>query len=89
MLLHVLVRGLDGRTVFEDSQKREDGALWEVGVLERAARLANNGTQLGHHGLKMSIDPRAASSLQGAEKLIALHINAFVFGHSDTAPKCT
>jgi hypothetical protein len=52
-------------------------------VLEEAARLADDGTQLEPGGLKMGIDPLAAGSLQGAEQPIAPRIIVSLsLGHS-------
>jgi hypothetical protein len=52
-------------------------------VLEEAARLADDGTQLEFGGLKMGVDPLAGGSLQGAEQPIAPRIVAALsLGHS-------
>ena len=68
------VCGLNCRAVLQNGQQREDGALREIGVLEEAARLADDGTKLELDRLKMRVDPLAAGSLQGAEQPIAPRI---------------
>ena len=53
----------------------------EIGVLEEAARLADDSTKLELNGLKMGLDPLAAGSLQGAEQPIAPRMISLTFGH--------
>jgi len=78
------VRGLNCRAVLQNRQKREDGALREIGVLEEAARLADDVTKLELDRLQMRLDPLPVDRLHRAEQLVAMRIEVLTWGHDGT-----
>jgi hypothetical protein len=52
----ILVRRLDRRTVVQNRQQGEDGAIGEIGIIEDTARLAHD----------VTIDARALADILGA-----------------------
>src|SRR5450755_4112351 len=61
------VSGLDSRAVLQHGEQRKHGALRKIGVLEEAARLADDGTELEHDPLQMGRDPCEAGVLHRTE----------------------
>src|SRR5450432_639125 len=76
------VCSLDCGAVLQNGQQREDGALREIGVLEKPARIANDSTKLEYDRLQVGLDPRAVVSLHGAEQTIAPRLSCSIFEHN-------
>src|ERR1700757_1332527 len=53
---------LDRRTVFQNRQQGEDGAIGEISVFEKAARLAHDVAKLNFDSLKIPKDPLAGGA---------------------------
>ena len=68
------IGGLDCGAILQNGQQRQDRALGKIGVLEKAACIADHLAELEIDWLEMRIYPRAAGRLQGAEQAIAPQI---------------
>jgi hypothetical protein len=80
------VRRLDRRPVLQNRQQRENSAIGEIGVVEDAARLAHNITNLVFGPLKMGVDPGTAFTLKCGQQSI-LRSDSFSATRHVRAPK--